>query len=85
VVSQRTYWLIVACNAATGEVKYFLSNAPVDTPVEKLLRVGFCRWAVEHCFRVAKTEIGFDHFEGRSYGALMRHLILCLIVMGFVT
>ena len=40
VVSQRTYWLIVACNAATGEVKYFLSNAPGDTPLEKLLRVG---------------------------------------------
>ena len=83
-LSERTYWLIVARNVATGEVKYFLSNAPPETPVEKLLRVGFSRWNGEHTFRVAKTEIGFSHFEGRSYVALMRHMILCLVVMGFV-
>ena len=83
-LTERKYWLIVARNAATGEVKYFLSNAPADTPVEKLLRVGFSRWNVEHTFRVVKTEIGFSHFEGRSYVALMRHMILCLVVMGFV-
>lgn len=83
-LSSRTYWLIVARNLATSEVKYFLSNAPADTPVEKLLRVGFTRWNVEHAFRVAKSEIGFGHFEGRSYVALMRHMILCLVVMGFV-
>jgi SRSO17 transposase len=83
-LSERTYWLIVARNLATGEVKYFISNAPADTGLEKLLRVAFTRWNVEHTFRVAKTEIGFGHFEGRSYVALMRHMILCLIVMGFV-
>jgi SRSO17 transposase len=83
-LSDRTYWLIVARNLATGEVKYFISNAPADTPVENLLQVAFRRWNVEHSFRVAKSEIGFGHFEGRSYVALMRHLILCLIVMGFV-
>jgi SRSO17 transposase len=83
-LSERTYWLIVARNLATGEVKYFISNAPADTPLEKLLRVAFTRWNVEHTFRVAKSEIGFGHFEGRSYVALMRHMILCLIVMGFV-
>jgi SRSO17 transposase len=83
-LSERTYWLLVARNLATGEVKYFIANAPADTPVEKLLRVAFTRWNVEHTFRVAKSEIGFGHFEGRSYVALMRHLILCLLVMGFV-
>ncbi len=46
--------------------------------------MAFTRWNVEHTFRVAKTEIGFGHFEGRSYVALMRHMILCVIVMGFV-
>ena len=71
-------------NLTTGEMKYFISNAPADTPVEKLLRVAFSRWNVEHTFRVAKSEIGFGHFEGRSYVALMRHMIMCLVVMGFV-
>jgi SRSO17 transposase len=83
-LSERTYWLIVARNVATGEVKYFISNAPADTPLVTLLRVAFTRWNVEHTFRVAKSEIGFGHFEGRSYVALMRHMVLCLLVMGFV-
>jgi SRSO17 transposase len=83
-LSSRTYWMIVARNMVTGEVKYFISNAPADTPIEKLLRVAFTRWNVEHTFRLAKSEIGFSHFEGRSYVALMRHMILCLVVMGFV-
>jgi len=83
-LTERTYWLIVARNVTTAEVKYFLSNAPAEVPVAKLLRVAFCRWNIEHTFRVAKSEIGFRHFEGRSYVALMRHLILCLVVMGFV-
>jgi SRSO17 transposase len=83
-LSTRTYWLLVARNTATGQVKYFLSNASAETPVETLLRVAFRRWNVEHALRVAKSEIGFGHFEGRSYVALMRHQILCLVVLGFV-
>ena len=35
-------------------------------------------------FRVVKTEIGFSHFEDRSYIGLMRHMILCQLVMTFV-
>lgn len=80
----RTYWLLVARNVATGEVKYFVSNAPLDTPLAQLMRVAFRRWHVEHTLRVSKSEIGFGHFEGRNYGALMRHLLLCLLTLGFV-
>jgi SRSO17 transposase len=80
----RRYWLIVARNVATAEVKYFVSNAPARTPLVKLLRVAFCRWNIEHVFRVCKSEIGFGHYEGRNYVGLMRHLILCLVTMTFV-
>ena len=82
--TERTYWLIVARNPATGEVKYFASNAPTETPLERLLRVAFTRWNVEHGFRVAKSEIGLGHYEGRNYTGLLRHLLLCLVVLGFV-
>jgi SRSO17 transposase len=80
----RTYWLIVARNVATGEVKYFVSNAPRRASWRRLLRVAFCRWNVEHVFRVSKSEIGFRHFEGRNYVGLMRHLVLCLVTLTFV-
>src|SRR5205814_336372 len=34
--SDRTYWLIWARNRATGEEKYFLSNAPADAKLKTL-------------------------------------------------
>lgn len=83
-VSARAYWLIWASNDQTGEEKFFLSNAPEDAGVEALVRVAFRRFQVEHCFRVAKSELGFVHFEGRSYVALMRHLGLCQAALCFV-
>jgi len=82
-VAGREHLLIVAINEATAEVKYFLSNA-VSTPVAQLLAVAFCRWNVEHSFRLAKQEAGLMHYEGRDYSGLMRHLMLALVVLGFV-
>ncbi len=82
--SAGTYWLIWASNDETGEEKFFLSNAPEGAKVEELVRVAFVRWNVEHTFRVAKSELGFTHFEGRNYVALMRHMSLCLVTLAFV-
>jgi SRSO17 transposase len=82
--SAGTYWLIWASNDQTGEEKFFLSNAVAATPVETVVRVAFRRANVEHSFRVCKSELGFAHFEGRHYVALMRHLTLCLAALGFV-
>jgi hypothetical protein len=82
--SNRTYWLIWARNVQTGEEKYFLSNAPVTAKVQRLVQVAFRRWNVEHTFRVGKSELGFSHYEGRNYTALMRHQTLCLLMLTFV-
>jgi SRSO17 transposase len=83
--SAGAYWLIWASNDETGEEKFFISNAPADASIEALVRVAFARWNVEHAFRVAKSELGFTHFEGRNYVALMRHMSLCLVAMAFVS
>jgi len=80
----REYWLIVAKNCQTGEVKYFISNAPVKTSLKRLLEAAFSRWSIEHMFRVAKSEIGLGHYEGRRYRGLMRHLMLCQLTLLFV-
>lgn len=82
--AERAGWLIWACNARTGEEKYFVSNAAAGEPVEQMLRAAFCRWNVEHGIRLSKGEIGFRHYEGRSYAGLMRHLTLCCVTLTFV-
>jgi SRSO17 transposase len=66
--------LVVARNLLKPEeVKYFLSNAPPETALQTLLLVAFARWHVERCFEDEKTELGFDHYEGRNYLGLLRH------------
>ena len=51
--------LIVARNALDPrEVKFFLSNAPADTPVQTLLLAAFSRWRVERCCQDQKTGSG---------------------------
>jgi len=82
--TDRTYWLIVAWNRATGEYKYFVSNAPPRTRLDLLLHVAFRRAEIEHLFRLAKDQVGLDHFEGRSYVGLMRHMILCQLILLFL-
>jgi SRSO17 transposase len=83
-VAGRQHQLIVAINEATAEVKYFLSNATA-VPVACLLAVAFRRWTVEYSFRLGKQEAGLMHYEGRDYTGLIRHLILALVVLGFVS
>lgn len=72
----RQQTLIVARNVRTGEMKFFLSNRVVGrggVTLRWLLRVAFSRWTIEACFRVAKEELGMDHFEVRGWRCIHRH------------
>lgn len=76
--------LIVAREVLTGEIKYFLSNATMDVPLENLLTVAFSRWNVERLFEDAKGEVGLDHFEVRTYKSVIRHLVLTNLSLYFL-
>ncbi|EAQ81536.1 hypothetical protein [Blastopirellula marina] len=74
--------LIVAKHVRTGEVKYFLSNRVPGRSgwsLRSLLRVAFGRWKVKACFREAKEELGWGHFECRGWGCVHRHLIVTIL------
>jgi len=83
VALAEPHWLIWARNERTAEEKYFICGGAAGASLGLRLRVGFSRWNVEHCLRVSKSELGFRHFEGRSYVGLLRHLILCLVTLTF--
>jgi SRSO17 transposase len=80
-------WHLIVCRNVLdpAEVKYFVSNAPIDTPLETLLLVAFSRWRVERCFEDQKGEVGLDHYEGRKYVGLKRHLILSAVSYLFLS
>lgn len=75
----RRHCLIVARNVLTEEVKYFVANrvpGEKGTTLRWLLRVAFGRWSVEHCFRDAKDELGFDHYQVRGWRCVHRHFFV---------
>ncbi len=80
----KAHHLLVVRDVMTGEIKLFISNAPKKTRVETLLKVAFSRWRVERCFEDDKKYVGLDHFEGRGYPGLMRHLILSAVSLLFL-
>jgi SRSO17 transposase len=77
-------WLLVARNVMSGEIKYYLSNAPADVKCEVMLNVAFTRADIEQLFFEAKSEVGMKHFEVRHYRPLMRHLALSMVSLLFL-
>ena len=82
----ETWHLVVARHVLQqGEVKYFLSNAADETATETLLWVALTRHRVEQCFKEQKSQLGLDHYEGRTYIGFVRHLALTCVSYLFLT
>jgi SRSO17 transposase len=82
--TDREYWLIVARNPTTEEIKYFVSNAAASATLKEMMTVAFARWHVEKWFERAKQEAGFGAFEVRTYRSLIRHWLCSRMVMYFL-
>ena len=64
--------------ARPDEVAYSLVYAPDGTPLADLVRAAGSRWAVEDTFKLAKGQVGLDHYEVRSWTGWHRHTTLAL-------
>ena len=47
-----------------------------DLPLQELVKLAHCRWAIEDYHKTIKDELGFDHFEGRKYRGWQHHAVL---------
>jgi SRSO17 transposase len=74
-----TRGLLVRRHVADGEVAYFTTWCPAGTPIETLVGVEGRRWAIEDAFETAKTELGLDHNEARSWHGWHRHVSLAML------
>lgn len=87
VPSEKPLRLIVAHNVLNEdeeEIKYFVSNASAEVPIDDLLLAAFSRWRVERSFQDTKQKLGLDHYEGGNYTGLIRHLLLCSLAYCFL-
>lgn len=82
--SRSERWLLCQQSLIDGERQYYFSNLPSDTPLKTLVRIARSRWAIEVQYRDLKTELGLDHFEGRSYPGWTHHAVLAALTFNFL-
>ncbi len=81
----RAVWLLAerAVGASTPH-RYYFSNLPATTGVTQLARVIHQRWAIEQQYQDLKSELGLDHFEGRTYPGWHHHVVLSAVAYAFL-
>jgi SRSO17 transposase len=77
-------WLVIRQNVATGETKYFLSNAPQDTSPAKLAWLSAARWPVEQAIEDCKDELKLNQYAMRSWRGWYHHVTLVMIAHLFL-
>ena len=78
------HWAIYRRNLDGSELRYYLSNAPEDTPLETLAYVGGSRWRIETEFETEKSDVGLDEYETRTWAGWHHHVALCLLGGAFL-
>lgn len=82
--SRSERWLLCQASLVDGERQYYFSNLPPNTALKTLVRIARSRWAIEVQYRDLKTELGLDHFEGRSYPGWNHHAVLAAMTFTFL-
>ena len=77
-------WIFLRKSLADGQIKYAISNAPQDIPLQEMIRVSILRWPIEQCFQEGKSELGMDHYEHRSWDAWHRHMTFVFVAQLFL-
>jgi len=80
-----TRGLLIRRSIADGAMACFSTWCPAGTGLETLVAVEGHRWAVEDGFEVAKTELGLDHNETRSWHGWHRHVSLVMLAFAMLT
>jgi SRSO17 transposase len=78
-------WLLCEQDlGATPRTKYFFINLPATASVRQLVQLAHQRWAIEQQYQELKTELGFDHFEGRSFPGWTHHVVISAVAYAFL-
>jgi len=78
-------WLIIRRNLVDpSEIKYFFSNAPLNTSLAEFVRISGMRWPIETIFEESKGEVGMDQYEMRSWKGWHHHMLLVSLAHHFL-
>jgi SRSO17 transposase len=67
-----------------GRRRFYFVHLPAETAMRALVRLAHQRWAIEQQYQELKSELGLDHFEGRTYPGWQHHVVLTAVAHAYI-
>lgn len=67
-----------------SKTRFYYVNLPPTASLTTLVRFTHQRWAIEQQYQELKTELGLDHFEGRTFPGWHHHVVLTALAYNFL-
>lgn len=81
----RLWHLVVTREVdSTKTIKFTVSNAPAETPLERLVQMQRERFFIERSFEDGKSEVGMADYQVRGWLAWHHHMALVALAMLFM-
>ena len=78
-------WLLCEREAGrTGRRRFYFVHVSADRPLRALVAFAHQRWAIEQQYQELKSELGLDHFEGRTYPGWQHHVVLTAVSHAYI-
>jgi SRSO17 transposase len=82
---REAVWLVIEWeDGKTKPTKYYFVSLPRETQRKAIIRTIMQRWRTERVYEDLKGELGFDHYEGRSFPGWQHHVSVALCCFAFV-
>jgi len=65
-------------------LKYYFVHLPPSASLRQLVRLTHQRWAIEQQYQELKSELGLDHFEGRTWPGWHHHVVLTAVAHAYI-
>jgi SRSO17 transposase len=78
-------WLLAERDARRPSgFRFFYVNLPSTAALSDLVKLAHQRWPIEQQYQELKTELGLDHFEGRTFPGWHHHVVLTAMAYNFL-
>jgi SRSO17 transposase len=77
-------WLLCEREAGGTRIKYYFVHLPATASLRALVVFAHQRWAIEQQYQELKSELGLDHFEGRTYPGWQHHVVLTAVAHAYI-
>lgn len=67
-----------------SKTRFYYVHLPPTAALAQIARFAHQRWAIEQQYQQLKTELGLDHFEGRTFAGWHHHVVLTAVTYNFL-